>query len=527
MLFPPSSFLEENMNNVFTDASAYSQRMEHLEQGVVDAIRKVNDPSGLMPDEDLRMLYGQIIDLGRTDTSDATVNSRMTSLLLLSAYLRHDEATINALTLEIHKELHGKKAAATCGEAYLFLSMFLVTHILNYRTAAKRYVQQHDDAPPTLRRLYRYAKQVIVWKDKRKERLALRQKQLMDAAVDDQVFCLSHTEEMVNHLTDGKQEYRLVTIESGASMPSDYIRLTETRREEYRPCPSLDIQRLRCMGSMAVSRMDPQWIAAAFDLLKSRFQTLLSAPSAQGNALPSSDSAELMSILEAMYHVAGCDGHLLMQAMKQECDRLYDTHFSDMSLSKDQSIDDRIHEPLAYRLPFYRYMPMPGEKSFRQTAGSRQWLDTLKNWLDRLEAQNGGVWQGLTLAENFRLQRFVLQTGFHHVSLGNRRKAVAYRNRINGSIFDCYLQLVGTPVPEVDALVSCYHLFREWKYDMASNESRYEEFMRVVARRQSTLAPDSLAWLQLEEISADYKIQNTTRWPYKLICKDFGHPLSR
>lgn len=234
-----------------------------------------------------------------------------------------------------------------------------------------------------------------------------------------------------------------------------------------------------------------------------------------------------MSILEAMYHVAGCNGHLLMQAMKQECDRLYDTHFGGMSLPKGLSTDDRIHEPLAYRLLFYRYMPMPGEKSFRQTAGSRQWLDTLRNWLDRLEAQNGGVWQGLTLAENFRLQRFVLQTGFHHVSLGNRRKAVAYRNRINGSIFDCYLQLVGTPLPEVDALVSCYHLLREWKYDMATNESRYEEFMRVVARRQSTLAPDSLAWLQLEEISADYKIQNTTRWPYKLICKDFGQPLSR
>ena len=132
--------------------SVYLQRMELLEQGVVDAIRKAKDPSGLMPEEELRMLYRQIIDLGRTETSDTTINSRMTSLLLLSAYLRHDEATINALTLEIHKELHGKKTAATCGEAYLFLSMFLVTHILNYRTAAKRYVQQHDDVPPTLRR---------------------------------------------------------------------------------------------------------------------------------------------------------------------------------------------------------------------------------------------------------------------------------------------------------------------------------------------------------------------------------------
>ena len=343
------------MSELFTDVSVYSQRMEHLEQGVVDAIRKAKDPAGMMPEAELRMLYGQIIDLGRTDTSDAAINSRMTSLLLLSAYLRHDEATINALTLEIHKELHGKKAAATCGEAYLFLSMFLVTHILNYRTAAKRYVQQHDDVPPTLRRLYRYAKQVIVWKDKVKERQSLRQKQLMDEAVNDLVFCLSHTEEMVAPLTDGQQAYRLVTIESGASFPADYFRLTETRREEYRPDPSLDTQRLRCLGGMAVSRMDPLWITTAFDLLKSRFETTPSE-----------------SILEAMYHVAGCDGHLLMLSMKQECDRLYDTHFSGMALPKSPLTDEMVHKPLAYRLLFYRYMPMPGERSFRQTAGSSQ-----------------------------------------------------------------------------------------------------------------------------------------------------------
>ena len=146
------------------------------------------------------------------------------------------------------------------GFIYLAIYLYLVidiynSTILNYRTAAKRYVQQHDDVPPTLHRLYRYAKQVIVWKDKVKERQSLRQKQLMDEAVNDLVFCVSHTEEVVTPLTDDQQAYRLVTIESGASFPSDYFRLTETRREEYRPCPSLDTQRLRCLGGMAVSRI--------------------------------------------------------------------------------------------------------------------------------------------------------------------------------------------------------------------------------------------------------------------------------
>jgi hypothetical protein len=84
-----------------------------------------------------------------------------------------------------------------------------------------------------------------------------------------------------------------------------------------------------------------------------------------------------------------------------------------------------VHEPLAYRLQFYRYMPMPGERFFRQTAGSSQWLDTLRNWLERLEAQNGGAWQGLSLSENFCLQRFILQTGFLNVAFGNRQKATA------------------------------------------------------------------------------------------------------
>ena len=497
--------------------------MEHLEQGVMEAIRKTRKPAGTTADEELGRLYGQIVDLGRTDTDDATFNSRMTSLLLLSAYLRHDEATISALTLEIHKELCGKKAAATCGEAYLFLSMFVVTHILNYRNAAKRYVQQHDDVPPTLRRLYRYAREVMVWKGREKERQALRQKQLMEEAAKDQVFSVCYSEEVLNPLTDGKQEYRQVTIESGASMPSDYVRLTESRREEYRPHPSLDTQRLRCMGGMALSRMDPQWTVAAFHLLKSRFDTILSDTSEHSGTRPSSAPAELMSILEAMYHVAGCDAPLLMLSMKRECDRLYDTHFSHSPLPKGLFPDEMAIEPLAYRLQFYRYMPLPGDKLLKRSAKGNQWLNTLKNWLDRLEAQDGGAWQGLTLSENFQLQRFALQTGFLNIASGNRQTAASYRNRINGSIFDCYLQLIGTHVPEVTALVSCYQLLREWKHDIATSESRYEEFLRVVAQRQSTLAPDSLEWLQLEEILADYKQQHTDRRTYKLVCKDYAN----
>jgi hypothetical protein len=44
----------------------------------------------------------------------------------------------------------------------------------------------------------------------------------------------------------------------------------------------------------------------------------------------------------------------------------------------------------------------------------------------------------------------------------------------------------------------------------------------VYIQRLSALAPDSLEWLQLEEIMADDKRQNKARKTYKLVCKDLN-----
>jgi len=465
---------------------------------MLDALRHRRQPDGTTALTDQHTLHEQIVAMGSMESGDDTDNSRLMALLLLSTYLRDDKNAVNALTGEILKELHGKQMASTRGEAYLFLSMFIATRNPSFRTAGKRYVQQHPDVPPMLHQLLLQAKKVTVRKDSQRTRMSLQQQQLMDEAADNDVFAV-HPSEI--------KGYRLATIEKGIAMPQAYKRLRDARRQEYRPRPTDDTQRLRCLGGMAASAMDPSWLATAFRLLKARFDT-------------AGDTPAQMAILEAMYHVAGCNGRLLMQSMKQECDSLFDLHFGHTAFPKGLFPDEMATDSLSYRLRFCRYRPMPGERFYRKSAGRTQWLDTLRNWADRLEAQDGGIWQDMTLADNFLLQRLILQTGCLRVSLGHKGRAAAYRNRLNSSFFDAYLQLINVPHPDPAALVSCYHTLRELKADIPANEHRYTEFMRVVSKRQSTFAPTTIEWLQLEEIKLDYTTSTQAPTPHKLLCKD-------
>ena len=68
-----------------------------------------------------------------------------------------------------------------------------------------------------------------------------------------------------------------------------------------------------------------------------------------------------------------------------------------------------------------------------------------------------------------------------------------------------------------DILTACYPLLREWKYDIAANEKRYVEFLRVLSLCQSALVPDSAEWLQMEEIKTDYEASRSHSG-YKLAC---------
>lgn len=481
----------------------YARRLDSLEQMTLEKLGKTLESAADAPASGLQKLHQQILAMNGLTGNDETADSRLMALLLLNAHLRKDQPTVDLLVSEILKGLYDKKEAMTEGEAYLFLSLFMVSRNPNYRMAGKRYVRQHSDIPPTLYRLMKLAKPLMVRPDAAKTIAALQQQKLMGEAAQKDILVVHPSQILTNDTTDGCPQYQLVTVEKGITEPLAYKALKASRKPEYQPSAKDSLQRLRCLGGMAVSNRDPQYLAAAFSLLASRFEK-------------SDDVQQKMTVLEAMYHVAGCDSILLLGGMKQQCDALFDQYLADCHLPEGLFADEPVTEALAFRLQFCRYMPLPGADTLCQDAGCSQWLATLRRWADRL-VSDSVEWQQLPLEHKLHLLRYILQTGFLSVAHGKQRLSTIYRNHVNGSIFDCYLHLVGTSQQEPSTLAACYPLLREWKYDTAAHEDRFMKFLRVVTLCQSSLTPPTVSWLQMEEIKTDYEASRPHPG-HKLLC---------
>jgi len=483
----------------------YAQRLDSLEQVTLEKLAMTLENAATAPASGLQKLHQQIIAMNGLADTDETTDNRLMALLLLNAHMRKDQLMVDMLACEILKGLYNKKEAATEGEAYLFLSLFMVSRNPNYRMAGMRYVRQHTDIPPTLYRLMKLAKPLMVRPDAAQTVAALQQQKLMSEAAEKDIFVIHPSEVLTSKTTDGCPQYQLVTIEKGISNPSAYKALKESRKPEYRPQAKDDIQRLRCLGGMAASNRDPQYLASAFTILKTRFESSI-------------EIQQKMIVLEAMYHVAGCDGILLHGSMKQQCDTLFDQTLADYHFPEGLFADEPVTDALAYRLQFYRHNPMPGTHAARKDTRRKQWLGTLKRWADHL-VSDSDEWTQLPLAQKFNLLRYILQTGFLCVANGEEHLATIYRNHAGGTIFDCYLHLISDNQQEPYTLVSCYPLLREWKYDIAANEKRFTAFMRVLTNCQSSLVPDSMEWLLMEEIKADYEVCRNHSG-HKLVCND-------
>ncbi|MBQ9357657.1 MAG: hypothetical protein IJT98_10285 [Prevotella sp.] len=495
-----------------------ANRLDRLEQLMLEKLGNAGPSAAVAaPAADLQMLNEQIIAMnGLADEGDEATGNRLMSLLLLSAYLRRDQETVDILSREILKGLYGKKAAATEDEAFLFLSLFMVSRNPNYRIAGKRYVRQHPDIPPSLYRLMKLAKVVKVRLKSARTMDSLQQQRLMTEAAGRDIFVVHPSEMLTCCTTDGCQQYLLTTVEKAVTQPLTYKQMKDSRRPAYRPQPSHDTWRLRILGGIALARLDRQYLMDTFRMLEARFESAVGQGKQQSSQY---DLQSPLAILEAMYHVAGCDGNVLMESLKQRCDRYFDLHFKKLHVPSGAFADELEGEALAYRLLFFRCLPVVGAHSCHTSPKNRNWLSTLHRWADRLVEQGAKCWQGLPLTAIFRLQRYILQTGFKRVALGSDQKASAYRNHVNSTFFDSYLQLIKENAPAPQALVSCYEMLREWKYDMAANEERYTEYMRVVSQRQKAFTPDSLEWLQLEEIIVDYASTRQRGHTGKLVCK--------
>ena len=488
--------------------STFANRLDQLEEQVCHAAYlryRRAEPADTT--KEYGLLQQQIVALGSMGCKDATDNSRMMALMIMCAYLRRDLPTVSVFTDEILKELAGKDTAMTVGEAYLFLGLFMTTRNPSFRNAGKLYIQQHDDVSPMLRRLFSLARNVKVRKSATVTKQSFAQQKQASELTDKQVIVAHLNEELTAWTTDGMPDYRLATLEPALQYKQEYNRLAASFRPEYTPQPTDTLEQLRSRGGIALARHDLNLITKAFQIAEERL-----------NATDNRD--EQMQILDTMYHIAGCDSSLLMESLKQRCDKYFNQFFRNINTPTGLFPDEPDKEAVAYHLLFCHHQPKVGAHSYQRTPASLRWLSTLRRWADKLVEQNGGIWQEASLAANFRLQRYILQTGSINVAVGNKRKATAYRNHINGAFFDCYLQLVNEKQPGVQALVCCYQMFREWKYDIAANEDRYAEFMRVMTKRQRDYKPDTTAWLQLEEIKVDYATNKQDDLRYKLVCND-------
>lgn len=84
---------------------------------------------------------------------DTPSQCRFRALMLICSCLRVDVESRTALTAEVTALLDGQTEAATEEQAYLMAALYVATGNADYRTAAKRYQQQHADTAHTLNRI--------------------------------------------------------------------------------------------------------------------------------------------------------------------------------------------------------------------------------------------------------------------------------------------------------------------------------------------------------------------------------------
>ena len=486
----------------------FRSRLDTIEDGVVEAVyRRVKHQEQPSDNKSYDLLHQQIVALTGLPCDDPYDNYRLMGLLLTTARLRHDNKAGIAYSGIAMKQLYGKEDATNYGEAYLFLGLFFATSNLEFRKACTDFVRLHPGAPKRLTQLSTLSKSVRVWRNNRRFKLGRQHQELIDESSDALVIIAHPSDTLVNRQADEHQAYCVATIEPAIDELQAWKQLKAVRRDEYRPLPSCPTERLRCLGGIALAQLDVQRIRETFHLLKTR--------------LSEADSTEeRLTLLDALYHVSGCDSSLLMLTLKEESDRLFDLHFAGSPMPTGLFPDELVNGQTLNRLLSCRCLPIPGERRYPQTTLYRRFTKVLNTWADRLVTQGGGIWKDIPLSANFLLHRSILQTGCRSVAHGDKRQAIVYGNYLNGSIFDAYLQLINAPQPDVTTLISFYVLLREWKHDIPANEDRYAEFFRVVNKTQASLPPHTIQWLQLEEIKTDYDCNKSEQTGYKLVCRE-------
>ena len=131
--------------------------VKKVEQTLTDIVRhrygrrKVKD-DGQQAETDSTILH-DLQFLSYMEFDDSAVHNHVKTLLLLHAVLRKDRHAITHYTPVVQQMLTHPTKAMTDEDAFMMVVLYLATHDVNYRDAAKRYEQEHKTLSEPLSQL--------------------------------------------------------------------------------------------------------------------------------------------------------------------------------------------------------------------------------------------------------------------------------------------------------------------------------------------------------------------------------------
>lgn len=249
------------------------------------------------------------------------------------------------------------------------------------------------------------------------------------------------------------------------------------------------VERLSCLGSMAMSRFDFQEACRLYSILKGRF----GAASCDG---------ERVVILEALYRAMGYDTRA-QGSWLAECHDLFDNFIPD-NLATD-------------RLLFYRFCPTEYYYPSPRLQTNTAWMEKLRRWADELCSSEENYWDGQDLLTHFLRLRYIAQTDYDTIT-ENKAKASEYKQRVRSCFFECLLSLFRADTTNVPTLVAAYYALRHIMGNFQKEEQRYKILMARVKAAQLSCPNDSDLWIQLESLKVDYESLK----PFYIQMKDTG-----
>ena len=128
--------------------------VDHVEAELVEILyRRVKRPQFTDFDKTDAATLNHLFHYSYVKMPDKPTHSRFRALMLISATLRLDVESREAMVAEVLQMLEGKTEATTEEQAYLMAALYVATANADYRTAAKHYQQEHVEDAPLLTRL--------------------------------------------------------------------------------------------------------------------------------------------------------------------------------------------------------------------------------------------------------------------------------------------------------------------------------------------------------------------------------------